>query len=90
MNKLSYTQRLKELNLYSLELRRPRGDMIETNKILTNIYDPITTKTLMQVDTKTKTWTHTFKIHKERFNTNKYNTFSLTESSTIGITSQST
>ena len=75
LNKLSYTQRLKELNLPSLEFRRARGDMIETYKILTNIYDPITTKTLMQVDTKTKTRTHTFKLHKDRFNTNKYKYF---------------
>ena len=68
LNKLSYTQRLKELNLPSLEFRRARGDMIETYKILTNIYDPIITKSLMQVNTTTKTRTHTFKLHKDRFN----------------------
>ncbi|MCP3853075.1 MAG: hypothetical protein GY694_23025, partial [Gammaproteobacteria bacterium] len=71
LNKLSYNQRLKELNLPSLEFRRLRGDMIETYKILTNTYDPITTKTLMHVVTNTKTRTHTFKLQKDRFKTNK-------------------
>ena len=49
--------------------------MIETYKILTNTYDPITTKTLMHVVTNTKTRTHTFKLQKDRFKTNKYKFF---------------
>ena len=49
--------------------------MIETYKILTNIYDPITTKTLMQVDSSTRTRSHSFKLHKDSFNTNKFKYF---------------
>ena len=37
---LSYEERLRRLKLPSLKFRRIRGDMIETYKILCNIYDP--------------------------------------------------
>ena len=37
---LSYSSRLQELNLPTLVYRRLRGDMIETFKILHQIYDP--------------------------------------------------
>ena len=36
---LSYEQRLKELNLFTLSFRRLRGDMIETFKIINELYD---------------------------------------------------
>ena len=36
---LSYENRLKMLNLPTLTYRRFRGDMIETYKILNNVYD---------------------------------------------------
>jgi len=34
---LSYEERLSQLELYSLEFRRVRGDLIETLKILTGL-----------------------------------------------------
>ncbi|XP_072022805.1 uncharacterized protein B0403.1-like [Amphiura filiformis] len=37
LRNLSYDERLEELNLYSLEQRRIRGDLIETFKILTGL-----------------------------------------------------
>ena len=36
---LSYTERLKLLNLPTLKFRRLRGDMIEVFKILNGFYD---------------------------------------------------
>ena len=39
LNHLSYHERLRALNIPSLEYRRSRGDMIETYKILHTIYD---------------------------------------------------
>ena len=74
LHKLTYSERLMELNLPSLEFRRARGDMIETYKILNNVYDPITTKSLFTVNTAS-TRTHSFKLHKPRFNTNNFKYF---------------
>ena len=39
MKDMSYVERLMELKLPSLKLRRLRGDPIETFKILQSIYD---------------------------------------------------
>jgi hypothetical protein len=38
-DKLNYNERLKKCELMTLKLRRYRGDMIETYKILTGIYN---------------------------------------------------
>jgi hypothetical protein len=38
-DKLNYSERLKKFKLTKLKLRRYRGDMIETYKIFTGIYD---------------------------------------------------
>ena len=43
---LTYEERLKKLNLPSLEFRRARGDMIETYKIIHGVYDSTTTTSL--------------------------------------------
>ena len=82
MHKLSYEERLRELDLPSLEFRRIRGDMIETFKILTNIYDPITTKDLFTVN-KASTRSHSLKILKPRFNTNNFKYFLARVTTTI-------
>ena len=39
LKELPYNERLKKLNLESLEFRRERGDMIDVYKFLNNIYD---------------------------------------------------
>ena len=74
MKNLEYEERLRTLNLPSLEYRRIRGDMIEVFKILYNMYDPITTHTLFTVDTNI-TRGHNLKLKKVSFKTNKYKHF---------------
>ena len=64
---MSYSQKLATLKLPSLEFRRVRGDLIETYKIMTNIYDPETTKTLLSSSaTNNLTGSHKFKILKKK------------------------
>ena len=47
LNRLTYSERLRRLDLPSLEFRRARGDMVETFKIMKGMYDESTTKTLV-------------------------------------------
>ena len=61
---LSYEDRLRKLQLPTLRYRRPRGDMIETYKLLHDIYDPILPKLLDPVE-KSKTRGHRFKLPKK-------------------------
>ena len=75
LNTLSYTKRLKKLNLPTLEFRRLRGDLIETYKITHNIYDPLTTNSLFNYEFDKRTRSHPFKLHKTRFNTSKFQNF---------------
>ena len=44
-----YEERLRKLNLPSMTYRRLRGDMIETLKILNNIYDSKVTKGIFKI-----------------------------------------
>ena len=71
---LDYGERLRSLKLPSLEYRRVRGDMIEVYKILNNLYDPLTTNSLLTLDTST-TRGHDFKLKKVSFNTTKFKYF---------------
>ena len=76
MKNLDYPQRLRTLNLPSLEYRRFRGDLIETFKICHNLYDPLTTKTLFEfVPNDNPTRGHNFKIKKIRTNSKDFNLF---------------
>ena len=75
MNTLEYEERLRKLNLPTLEFRRLRGDLIETYKITHNIYDPLTTKTLFSYDVDERTRSHTLKFYKSRFNKTKFQNF---------------
>ena len=66
MYKLSYPDRLFKLKLPILEYRRLRGDLIETYKIINNIYDPITTVSLLTLDPNTRTRTNGYKLKKKQ------------------------
>ena len=71
----SYNERLKILNLPSLEFRRMRGDLIETYKILHGLYDKKTTNTLFDRNTNTITRSNEFKLTKNRVESKKYQWF---------------
>ena len=72
---LNYNERLKVLNLPSLEFRRMRGDLIETYKIVRELYDKSTTNTLFDRNTNTLTRTNEFKLIKYRVNSKRYQWF---------------
>ena len=74
INNLTYTERLKVLELPSLEFRRARGDMIETYKIVHGIYDELTTNSLFTRNHST-TRTNSYKLFKPRFTTKKFQHF---------------
>ena len=61
---LSYEDRLRKLQQPTLSYRRLRSDMIETCKLLHDIYDPILPKLLDPVE-KSKTRGHSFKLPKK-------------------------
>ena len=72
-----YEERLRALNIPSLEYRRIRGDLIETFKIFNNLYDPSTTKPLINLSPvyTNITRSNSLKIFKKRFNLNTYKYF---------------
>ena len=71
-----YETRLKKLKLPSLEYRRIRGDLIETYKILNNLYDPLTTGRLLSLLPNTSsTRSNSFKLYKRRFKLNTFKYF---------------
>ena len=61
-----YEKRLQSLNLYSMEYRRKRGDMIQTYKILQNI-DRIDPDKFFTRAKYTGTRSHSMKLFKTRF-----------------------
>ena len=71
MKELNYEDRLKSLKLYSLEYRRFRGDMIEVFKMCHGHYDPITTKTLININ-NSNTRSNDFKLLKNRVNSTQF------------------
>ena len=76
IQKLNYNDRLKYLKLPSLEYRRVRGDMIEAYKIINNLYDPLTTSSLLTPQSKNSiTRSHGYKLFKERANKKSYSCF---------------
>ena len=77
MEMLDYNQRLATLNLPSLEYRHMRGDLIETYKILTNVYDTNTTNSLFTLvdPTNSVTRNNNFKIFKKRVSLKPYQMF---------------
>ena len=75
MSNLTYEDRLRNLNLPSLEYRRFRGDMIETFKITHNFYDQRVTGSLLKFSTNNSTRTNGYKLEKTSFNGNQYKHF---------------
>ena len=63
-----YEDRLKYLDIYSLERRRTRGDLIETYKIMHNI-DKTPEETYFQRSESTQLRGHSLKLHKKPVNT---------------------
>ena len=72
---LDYPERLKALDLPSLEFRRLRGDLIEVYKIVHEYYDPITTKSLFCLSRNTNTRGHNLKLEHKTINTSLYHHF---------------
>ena len=76
---LEYPERLKFLNLPSLEYRRLRGDLIEAYKICHGLYDSSTTSSLFDMSSEDRTRTNGKKIYKINTNHSKFHHFLLTE-----------
>ena len=77
MREKSYEERLAKLKLPSLQYRRLRGDLIEVYKIIHEIYDPVTTKSLFtKVSSNSVTRkTNSLNLTKKRTNKNAYKYF---------------
>ena len=73
LKNLSYEDRLKTLNLYTLKYRRLRGDMIEVFKFMNRIYDTEVTE-MFELSNITYTRGNCFKLKKDRvhYNMRKY------------------
>ena len=74
MKNLDYTSRLRALKLPSLEYRRLRGDLIEMYKMTHNLYDPLTTNSLLTLNNSI-TRSNQFKLSKPRVNTKPFQKF---------------
>ena len=70
---MSYERRLERLNLYSLEKRRIRGQLIETFKILKGI-ENIDYKKLFNLS-RNQTRSNGWKLELKRFNTSQCGSF---------------
>ena len=64
---LEYEDRLKELGLPTLALRRERGDMIECYKILHGVYDSKVSGGILKLHEGSRTRGHSFRLYKDRF-----------------------
>ena len=73
--KLPYEERLKKINLPSLEFRRFRGDLIETYKIAHHIYDKISVNSLLKFRANSRLRGHNFTIVKNMTKKNAYQNF---------------
>ena len=69
----SYEERLKELNLFSLEMRRLRGQLIEVFKILRGI-DNVDYRNMFQLN-EGRTRNHGWKLELRRYNRDRCGSF---------------
>ena len=72
---MEYEDRLKFLNLPSLEYRRLRGDLIETFKLCRGFYDPVSTSSLFELNSLVNTRTNGFKLTKINTNLDQFKYF---------------
>ena len=72
MKDLSYEERLIKLKLPTLRFRRLRGDMIETYKIVTGVYDKRVTENILPLNQNIhqNTRGHSLKLTKQRSKVN--------------------
>ena len=61
---MTYEERLRFLKIPTLEFRRLRGDLIETFKLCNGLYDPVTTSSLFDMCSFSKTRSNGLKINK--------------------------
>ena len=54
LKNMEYNERLKKLKMPTLKYRRMRGDMIEVFKIINDIYDPLATVDMFELQTSRK------------------------------------
>ena len=64
LRRLSYEDRLKQLNMYSLERRSMRGDMIQVYKMFNGL-DDVDVNDFFCLDHSNRTRGHNFKIKKQ-------------------------
>ena len=65
LSRFSYEERLRRLNLISLEMRRLRGDLIEVFKIMHGM-EGLKPESMFQLAAHSNTRGHTLKIYKQR------------------------
>ena len=68
MRNVSYEERLKQLNMFTLHKRRITGDMIEVFKIL-NKFDKINPEVLFEINNASATRSNGMKLKVQRYNT---------------------
>jgi hypothetical protein len=74
LKNMEYNERQKKLKMPTLKYRRMRGDMIEVFKIINDIYDPLTTVDMFELNTTSNTRGRSkkMKIKTSRLNVRKY------------------
>ena len=75
LHNMTYEERLKKINLPSIEYRQFRGDQIQVFKIARGFYDTASTETIFEFKKDTRLRGHMYKINKTYVNKSKYKHF---------------